>query len=372
MADTPTRRLADVQYLKHLVPIGDLTTENMRELAGKTYVEELARGKTLFNKGDLDNFSYYLLSGEVALIEEEPKGKEEPGKVRLITGGTNAARFPIDHHRPRHATAKVRSERIFFIRVDNNLLDILLTWDQNAGYMVSEIDEEEANDDDEDWMTTMLHSNIFHRIPPSNIQQMFLRMEAVHFKAGEVVIRQGDEGDFYYYIKTGRAVVTHVGKTGKALKLAELGRGSSFGEEALITAAKRNANVTMLTDGVLMRLDKDDFMELLKQPVIQKVDFETAKRWISEGNAQWLDVRLESELKSGAIPGAVHIPLYLLRIKAAALAKEKKYIVYCDTGRRSSSATYLLNERGIDAYVLESGLIGLKQHQAASQTPVAE
>lgn len=365
MAEPPKRRLADVQYLKHLVPIGDLTTENMRELASKTYVEELTRGKTLFAKGDLDNFSYYLLSGEVALVEEEPKSKEEPGKVKVFTGGTNAARFPLDHHRPRHATAKVRSDKAFFIRVDNNLLDVLLTWDQNAGYMVSEIDEEEKNadEDDEDWMTTMLHSNIFHRIPPSNIQQMFMRMEAVHFKAGELVIQQGDEGDFYYYIKSGRAVVTHVGKTGKAIKLAELGKGSNFGEEALIADAKRNANVTMLTDGVLMRLGKQDFMELLRQPVIQKVNFEKAKTWIANGEARWLDVRLESERKNSSIPNSLHIPLYLLRIKAAALPHDMKYIVYCDTGRRSSSATYLLTERGFDAFVLEGGLIGLKQHQ---------
>jgi rhodanese-related sulfurtransferase len=77
--------------------------------------------------------------------------------------------------------------------------------------------------------------------------------------------------------------------------------------------------------------------------------------------AVWLDVRLESEYKNGNLPSSVNIPLYLLRIKATALDKNRRYIVYCDTGRRSSSAAYLLNERGFDAYVLEGGLIRLKQ-----------
>jgi rhodanese-related sulfurtransferase len=31
-------------------------------------------------------------------------------------------------------------------------------------------------------------------------------------------------------------------------------------------------------------------------------------------------------------------------------------VVYCDTGRRSSAAAYILVERGFDAYVLQGGL----------------
>ena len=48
------------------------------------------------------------------------------------------------------------------------------------------------------------------------------------------------------------------------LKLAELGGGESFGEEALISDAKRNATITMGRDGALGRLGKDDFEELLR------------------------------------------------------------------------------------------------------------
>ncbi len=44
--------------------------------------------------------------------------------------------------------------------------------------------------------------------------------------------------------------------------------GDAFGEEALLSDAKRNANVTMETNGALMRLSKDDFNELLKEPML--------------------------------------------------------------------------------------------------------
>ncbi len=52
------------------------------------------------------------------------------------------------------------------------------------------------------------------------------------------------------------------------LKLAELGVGDTFGEEALISEAKRNATVSMLTDGVLMRLNKQDFRDLMNEPLV--------------------------------------------------------------------------------------------------------
>jgi rhodanese-related sulfurtransferase len=180
------------------------------------------------------------------------------------------------------------------------------------------------------------------------------------------VIKQGEDGDYYYFIQKGHCVVTHSTKSGKEIKLAELEPGTGFGEEALISDNKRNANVTMLTDGMLMRMAKQDFVELLKAPILEAVDYATGKQMVDDG-AMWLDVRLESEHKNVAIPDSVNIPLYLLRIMTKELVHGMKYIVYCDTGRRSSSAAYLLSERGYDACYLEGGLRSLKKEE----TPAA-
>ncbi len=352
------KKQAELAHLRHLVPICELTQENMQDLAGKTYHEQLPKGRTLFKKGDVDNVSYYVLSGEVTLLTE--------GGEKTIVGGTAASRFPLDHQRPHQATALAKSD-LTFVRINNDLLDILLTWDQNAGYKVSEISAQEEQVDDNDWMTNMLRSELFHRIPPGNIQAVFMRMEPVPYRAGEVVIRQGEEGDYYYYIKQGRCLVTRSSaKTGKEIKLAELEAGASFGEEALIANTRRNANVTMLTDGVLMRLGKKDFDELLKAPILHVVDYEQALGMVERG-AVWLDVRLESEYKNRHIPESINIPLYLLRFKVGGLDKSRKFVVYCDTGRRSASAAYLLNERGFDAYVLKGGMVNQKELTTTSQ-----
>ena len=54
--------------------------------------------------------------------------------------------------------------------------------------------------------------------------------------------------------------------------------------------------------------------------------------------------------------GAVNIPLYFIRLKINTLDQSKKYVVCCDTGRRSSAGAYILNERGYEAYVLRGGI----------------
>jgi rhodanese-related sulfurtransferase len=201
-----------------------------------------------------------------------------------------------------------------------------------------------------------LQTKAFHRIPPANIQAIFMRMQRINYRARDIVIKQGTEGDYFYVVVAGKCVVTRETPLNKeGIKLAELGPGDSFGEEALIAEAKRNATVTMATDGTLMRLGKADFQTLLNEPLLQWVDYDAARDIVAKGG-KWLDVRLPSEFQNFRIDDAVNIPLYFIRLKLNALDKKTQYVVCCDTGRRSSAAAYILSERGFEAYVLKGGL----------------
>ena len=233
-----------------------------------------------------------------------------------------------------------------------------MTWDQMSGIEVDEIQTEEEDDDGEgDWMTRILQSKAFLQVPPGNIQAMFMRIQEVPAKAGDIIIKQGDDGDFYYMIQSGECKVTRTSKTGSELTLATLKHGDAFGEEALLSDAKRNANIIMKTDGMLMRLSKEDFNELLKEPMLTWVTREEGDELVKNG-AVWLDVRLDSEHKNNGLEGSINIPLFMLRLKVSTLTEDKKYILYCDTGRRSSAAAFLLSERGLDASCLKGGLTG--------------
>ena len=94
----------------------------------------------------------------------------------------------------------------------------------------------------------------------------------------------------------------------------------------------------------------------MNEPLLQWVTAEAARKIVAQDGGRWLDVRLPSEHQNLAIEGALNIPLYLIRLKLSTLDRGKPYVVYCDTGRRSSAAAYILVERGFEAYVLQGGM----------------
>ena len=81
--------------------------------------------------------------------------------------------------------------------------------------------------------------------------------------------------------------------SGSSVTLATLDDGDAFGEEALLSDAKRNASITMTSDGELVRLTKDDFIELIKKPSLESVDYEAAQAMVVDG-ACWLDLRFHT------------------------------------------------------------------------------
>lgn len=340
----------DLGLLRSFSPLDGLKPENLQSLARKAVLRELPAGRALFKEGESDKRTYYLVSGVIELIQDDRT-------VSVLRGGSPEARNAVAPFTPRRYTARVVSERVEFITLDSDMLDMMLTWDQTGSYEVSELSStgQQAPASD-DWMTTLLQTKAFHRIPPANIQAIFMRMQRVDARAGDVIIKQGDEGDYFYVIVKGKCLVTRETPLNRAgIKLAELGMGDTFGEEALIADAKRNANITMLTDGALMRLAKDDFRKLLNEPMLHWVSFEQARDILAKGG-KWLDVRLPSEFENFHMEGALNLPLYFIRLKLKSLDPSVHYVVYCDTGRRSSAGAYILSERDLNASVLKGGL----------------
>ena len=339
---------ASAQLLKSFAPLDGMKRDNLAALAKKASVKTLPPGRVLITQGETDKRTVWLVSGVLEVLDGNRK-------VATLRGGTAESKNPLYPNLPRKFT--VRSvDAVSYLSIDSDLLDVMITWDQTGSYEVEELQAQLQRAGSDDWMTTLLQTNAFQRIPPANIQAIFQRLQRVPCKAGEVIIKQGDEGDYFYIIVQGKCAVTRETPLSReGIKLAELNVGDTFGEESLIAEAKRNATVTMLKDGVLMRLNKQDFRELMNEPLLQWVTAEQAQKIIARGG-RWLDVRLPSEYQNLGVEGALNVPLYLIRLKLSTLDRKKPYIVYCDTGRRSSAAAYILVERGFEAYVLRGGL----------------
>ena len=165
--------------------------------------------------------------------------------------------------------------------------------------------------------------------------------------------------DSYYVIESGRCEVSRqVG--GAPLHVAELKAGDAFGEEALVAGERRNASVRMKTDGALWRLAKPDFIELLQAPLLHGLAAQEARQHVAAGGV-WLDVRYPAEFTQDGLPGAMNIPLNEIRGAFGVLDKGREYIVYCQSGRRSSAAAFLLAQHGLSAAWLIGGLAHMKE-----------
>ena len=79
--------------------------------------------------------------------------------------------------------------------------------------------------------------------------------ETRSFKAGEVIFKEGDRGEEFFVIRSGKVGVRLGNRT-----LEELGEGEIFGEMALIDAGPRSATVIAETDVVVVPVGEKQFL----------------------------------------------------------------------------------------------------------------
>ncbi|MBK8762938.1 MAG: cyclic nucleotide-binding domain-containing protein [Sulfuritalea sp.] len=338
-----------VDLLARLQPLTSLSRDGLGDLIALCRTHQFARGSDPFRAADWTGQLVYLIKGQILATLSD-------GASRVLVGGHELAASPIARGDKSPARSQAITD-IVLLSLEEDKLDIILTWNQLA----TTAHGSERGTDITDWrrMSDMfaldnLTVGVFASLPPANIQSLLGKFNRLPVKRGDTIIKQGDPGDFYYLIESGRCKVTRK-VAGSSIELAELKEGNAFGEEALVADTARNATVVMKTDGVLLRLSKADFNELLRAPLLQRVSAREAAAGI-EGGAVWIDVRFPAEYRSDGFPGALNIPLDDIRQAVAALDPRKEYIVYCQTGRRSSAAAFLLSQRGFNAALLEGGM----------------
>lgn len=333
--------------LHDFVPLNALSEAHFDEISHKIIIEEIKTGDYLFRRGERDNQSVYLLDGTVSLLD----GKHNA--VSEIEAGSDASYYPLANENPRIFTARAET-KLTIARIDSGLLDVLLT---RTGSSDDEAMDIHA-DENEDWMTSILKTRAFVKIPPVHIQRLLMKMWPLPVKAGEVIIRQGDVGENFYTIHKGRSAITRSRLQGSEDELlAELSEGDSFGEEALVSDEECNATVTMLTDGLLICLAKDDFIKLMQASLVRHVTRTEATSMAHKG-AILIDVRTAEEFARKHVDDSINMPIASFRNDITGLAFTNQYILCSGHDRRSISVAFILSHRGFDVYVLDGGIEG--------------
>ncbi|HEY3074801.1 MAG TPA: cyclic nucleotide-binding domain-containing protein [Burkholderiales bacterium] len=328
---------ATAEQLGALAPLAGLSRDRLAELADMALIERAPRGSDPL-KGREPGRSVFLLQGELLLAFDG-------GGTLVVVGGTGEGCHALNRRRQ----AVVRSKAITdveLLALDDDMLDTLATWDQavrgDARFVTGA------------FALSSLKSGALAQLPAAHIAELLKRFERLRIKRGEAVIHEGEEGDYYYLVGSGRFQVERL-VGGAKVVLAELKSGDAFGEEALVSEAKRNATVTALSEGELLRVRRADFNELLREPLLRRLSFADAAQKV-RGGALWLDVRYPSEYQYDKLPGAINVPLAEVRNMFGVLDRSREYVAYCQSGRRSAAAAFLFAQRGFRVWLLEGGL----------------
>jgi signal-transduction protein with cAMP-binding, CBS, and nucleotidyltransferase domain len=97
---------------------------------------------------------------------------------------------------------------------------------------------------------------LFAPLELKSLERVAQQLVRVAVPAGDVLIREGDEGDRFYVIQSGQLTATFKGDV-----LSQMGPGDPFGEIALLRDVPRTATVTADVDSVLLALDRAAFLD---------------------------------------------------------------------------------------------------------------
>ena len=346
------------EIIRNLSPFQGLTSWLIEQIISRLSYEEIANGQILIHAGDWDNQTIFLVYGEIAIITSENDKKVADADGEL-------ARHAIADAQPRNVSVQTIKD-VAILRVDSAILNALLSKNNSNAYQVAEI----AVVDERNWMIQVLQSKIFHNIPIDIIMQIVHSMELVNVCAGDVVISQTEEGDYFYFINSGRCSVTRRIRSSEAVvALTELGASDSFSEEALVAELPHTTTVTMLTNGRLHRLQKNQFFQLTKSPLLNQISYKEAVAEVVKG-AIWIDFRDYLPQRSERIKNSINVPFSLFPAKITELKKGTKYIAYCEDGSISAAAALRMIHDGFAVTALRGGIQSVPAHDLRPQSAI--
>src|SRR5687767_13139633 len=112
------------EMLKGLEPIGSMTDSRLTELADLCHIENVPKGSDLFRNHGLAGQSVYLVSGTLTLSKSN-------GSSDRVSSGEQRAKRPLGRRGAEFESATAETD-VWLIRIDEDLLDIMATWDQLA------------------------------------------------------------------------------------------------------------------------------------------------------------------------------------------------------------------------------------------------
>jgi len=284
----------------------DVPPVELRALAARSHVLCVPEKRWLLRDGrDMGAF-FYLLKGSIETMTPQRKWRSRPfGRLHYFYPGCDAVRT---------------LGAVQVLRVDATHRDFVL---QGIGRQLSM-----TSLTAEQWLEKFLSSHMMRQLPTVDWQTLLSAFQPRRFASGDKIVEQGATGSECFVLESGHAVI-HRGRT----TLCHLSPGDFFGEDSLVLACRRNADVTALEDVRVHAVEQHIFAHVLLENLVQFVTHNTHGRMLS------LD-----ETGQGVV-----VSLADIRQQAAALDPRLSYYVSGGERRERALCALLLLQRGLKA-----------------------
>lgn len=230
----------------------DINQEVGRLLASELELVELSAGQWLFRQGDPGDSMFVLESGRVEVVLLIESGDEMVvdklergaiiGEMALLSGLSRAAGVRA-------------TEDCTLIRFSSNSYERLYaSYDQVRQQIV-----DLATPRFRSAQSASILRDYLGDLDAEALHDLEAKLQWRHVGAGELLFEQGDVGDSMVIVINGRLRIVSKYPNGDVKFSAEIGRGQTTGEFAILTGAKRTASVYAVRDSDLLVLSADVF-----------------------------------------------------------------------------------------------------------------
>jgi MFS family permease len=141
---------------------------------------------------------------------------------------------------------------------------------------VQRVDEEAVVASEE--LAILRSSPMFERLPMTALERLAESMRSVTFAPDSEVVREGEKGDAYLIVGSGRVEVSQAGHP-----IAELGPGEAFGEIALLRGVPRTASVRAMVPSTIYTIACSHFQEAIAGPTSAAIANRVAAEHLARG-----------------------------------------------------------------------------------------
>ncbi len=236
--------------------------EELLGLLESAEMESVGAGQVIFGQGEEGQKFYVVYNGRVRIVLADESGREV--NLGVVAKGGYFGETSLITGKPRNASARAAADSVL-LAIDRDAFDT---------YLLATPEQRELFD--KFIRFTSIHRFLksctdFSAVPAKDLQELVNNFSAEFYKEGDVVFRQGTEGDKFYLIESGKLKVVRWEEHGTEI-INFLREGDFFGEKALIEQTPRHADIVCLTDCHVFSLSREAFeLAVEKTPKLRRV-----------------------------------------------------------------------------------------------------